>query len=136
MQFIQKIIFVVEPKGGWCILPSFFKFYIMLDVPFMLSDCGKKIIFPKDFVYSEEINYASKMIFETPLAKSYISQFKNGKKKNIHVANVFKLCIILGCSPNDLFDWENWQEKLVKKLNDKNSKTTKDMFLVTNKEVH
>ena len=79
----------------------------MLDVPFMLSDCGKKIIFPKDFVYSEEINYASKMIFETPLAKSYISQFKNGKKKNIHVANVFKLCIILGCSPNDLFDWEN-----------------------------
>ena len=108
----------------------------MLDVPFMLSDCGKKIIFPKDFVYSEEINYASKMIFETPFAKSYISQFKNGKKKNIHVANVFKLCIILGCSPNDLFDWENWQEKLVKKLNDKNSKTTKDMFLVTNKEVH
>ena len=28
------------------------------------------------------------------------------------MANVLKLCVLLGCSPNDLFNWESWNERV------------------------
>ena len=55
----------------------------MYDIKPKLSENGKKLIFPEEFCYSEELCAMSKELFETPLAKSYLSQFRNGKKKNI-----------------------------------------------------
>ena len=92
-----------------------------------LSKDGRKLQFPEDFCYSEEVSAMSKEIFETPLAKSYISQFKNGKKKNIHTANVLKLCVILGCSPNHLFDWKRWGKKVSKMHTEGGKISNKDL---------
>ena len=52
------------------------------------------------------------MLFETGLMKPYISKFVTGANKNITMANVYKLCVLLDCSPNDLFNWETWRNKL------------------------
>ena len=82
-----------------------------------LSIEGRKLLFPKDFCYSVELCAMSKELFETPLAKSYLSQFRNGRKKNIHANNILKMCVLLDCSPNDLFDWRNWNKKIARLAN-------------------
>ncbi len=99
----------------------------MYDIKPKLSKDGKKLIFPEDFCYSEELCAMSKELFETPLAKSYLSQFRNGKKKNIHTTNVLKMCVLLGCSPNDLFDWENWDKNVNKLYVEGGKVTNKDI---------
>ena len=66
----------------------------MYDIKPKLSKDGRKLIFPEDFCYSEELCAMSKELFETPLAKSYLSQFRNGKKKNIHTTNILKMCVL------------------------------------------
>ena len=99
----------------------------MYDIKPKLSKDGRKLIFPEDFCYSEELYNTSKELFETPLAKSYMSQFRNGRKKNIHCANVLKMCVLLGCSPNDLFDWQNWDKKVNNLYVKKGIVTNKDI---------
>ena len=66
----------------------------MYDIKPKLSENGKKLIFPEEFCYSEELCAMSKELFETPLAKSYLSQFRNGKKKNIFLVVLLTICLI------------------------------------------
>lgn len=80
------------------------------ELPFELNDDGS-FVFSEGFIITDEIVEASGMIFETPLLKPYVSKFTNAKNKNITLANVFKLCVLLNCSPNDLFNWEDWTHK-------------------------
>ena len=79
---------------------------------FTLLNDGR-IIFKQGFNYNEDIVEDSRLLFQTPLLKPYISQFARGKNKNITMANVFKVCVILDCSPNDLFNWEDWRGKVM-----------------------
>ena len=78
---------------------------------FRLLDDGR-ILFKKGFNYNDHIVEDSKLVFETPILKPYISKFSRSKNKNITMANVLKLCVLLGCSPNDLFNWESWNERV------------------------
>ena len=80
-------------------------------LPFTLVDDGR-MIFRYGFNYNDCIVEDSKMLFETPLLKPYISKFACAKNKNITMANVFKLCVLLNCSPNDLFNWDSWRNKV------------------------
>lgn len=75
-----------------------------------LSKDDKTLILPSD-LNNATILGMSREVFETPFTKSYISNFVQGKKKNIHANNIFKFCVIFGCTPNDLFDYENWEYK-------------------------
>lgn len=52
----------------------------------------------------------SKDIFSTPIPVSTLSKFLSGKKKNIYMSTIFKICVALDCTPNDLFDIEKWKE--------------------------
>lgn len=81
------------------------------ELPFILDDSGR-ITFNYGFNYSDALVEDSKMLFETGLMKPYISKFVTGANKNITMANVYKLCVLLNCSPNDLFNWETWRNKL------------------------
>jgi len=86
---------------------------------FFLLDDGR-IIFKDGFNYNDHIVEDSKILFETPLLKPYISKFARSKNKNITMANVFKLCVLLDCSPNDLFNWTNWRDKVGELVNSSN----------------
>ena len=79
-----------------------------------LSKDGRKIIYPNDFCFTEELEFMSKEVFKTKLSKSFISLFSNGVRKNIHISNLFKFCVLLGCAPNDLLDWKRWEKKVAK----------------------
>jgi hypothetical protein len=81
------------------------------DLPFELNDDGS-FMFKDGFIITDEIVDASGYVFETPLLKPYVSKFTNAKNKNITLANVFKLCVLLDCSPNDLFNWEDWSDRV------------------------
>ena len=81
------------------------------ELPFTLTEEGR-IDFRYGFNYSDYLVEDSKMLFETGLMKPYISKFVTGANKNITMANVYKLCVLLDCSPNDLFNWETWRNKL------------------------
>jgi DNA-binding Xre family transcriptional regulator len=81
------------------------------ELPFSLDENGR-ITFNYGFNYSDALVEDSKMLFETGLMKPYISKFVTGANKNITMANVYKLCVLLNCSPNDLFNWETWRNKL------------------------
>ena len=97
---------------------------VVKELPFMIASDGA-LIFDEDFIITDEIVDSSKYLFETPLLKPYVSKFTTGANKNITMANIFKLCVILGCSPNDLFDWEEWRGKVIAKMaTNKNSLLT------------
>lgn len=83
----------------------------LTELPFTLTEEGR-IVFRYGFNYSDYLVEDSKMLFETGLMKPYISKFVTGANKNITMANVYKLCVLLDCSPNDLFNWETWRNKL------------------------
>jgi len=97
-----------------------------LNLDVRLSDNDKKIILPDDLnqVYVKQF---SEQVFETPFTKSYVSLFLNGVNKNIHATNLFKFCVLLGCSPNDLFDYENWEYKTSQVIN-KGKKVTNEQI--------
>ena len=54
------------------------------ELPFTLLDDGS-IVFKYGFNYGDCIVEDSKMLFETPLLKPYISKFVRGKNKNITI---------------------------------------------------
>ena len=81
------------------------------ELPFTLNDEGR-IVFKFGFNYGDCLVEDSKMLFETGLMKPYISKFVTGANKNITMANVYKLCVLLDCSPNDLFNWHTWRNRL------------------------
>jgi len=81
------------------------------ELPFELNDDGS-FMFQDGFIVTDEIVDASSYIFETPLLKPYVSKFTKARNKNITLANVFKICVLLDCSPNDLFNWEDWSSKV------------------------
>ena len=81
------------------------------ELPFSLDENGR-ITFSYGFNYNDALVEDSKMLFETGLMKPYISKFVTGANKNITMANVYKLCVLLDCSPNDLFNWETWRNRL------------------------
>lgn len=81
------------------------------ELPFSLDENGR-ITFSYGFNYNDSLVEDSKMLFETGLMKPYISKFVTGANKNITMANVYKLCVLLDCSPNDLFNWETWRNRL------------------------
>ena len=81
------------------------------ELPFSLDENGR-ITFRYGFNYNDALVEDSKMLFETGLMKPYISKFVTGANKNITMANVYKLCVLLDCSPNDLFNWETWRNRL------------------------
>lgn len=89
-----------------------------------LSDDDKTLILPTD-MHNANLLGMSREIFETPFTRSYISNFVNGNKKNIHAANIFKFCVMLGCTPNQLYDYENWEYKASQILM-KNQKITNE----------
>ena len=80
-------------------------------IKFKISKKDKKIIFPKNYCYSEEILKQSTKIFEIPLAKSYMSEIKNGNRKSFSMVTLFKLCILLDCEPSNFFNWMTWRKK-------------------------
>ena len=75
-----------------------------------LGSDDKRVLFPSDL---NPINLCrmSEEVFDTPFRKSYVSKFMRGDAKNVHISNVFKFCVLLGCTPNDLYDYENWEYK-------------------------
>ncbi len=94
------------------------------ELPFALEDNGC-IVFDEGFIVTDEIVEASSLMFETPLLKPYVSKFTTSKNKNITLANVFKLCVLLDCSPNDLFNWDEWSDRAMG-FTKKNIKITND----------
>lgn len=101
---------------------------VVNELPFVIAGDGA-LIFDEDFVITDEIVDSSKYLFETPLLKPYVSKFTTGANKNITMANIFKLCVILGCSPNDLFDWEEWRGRIMAKM------ATKKDYLLTHSDI-
>ena len=98
---------------------------IIYDKPYLDLD-KQKIILPPD-INAYNLSLLSEKVFETPIARCYVSLFLNRKKKNIHINNIFKFCVLLGCSPNDLMDYENWEYKVSQVLN-KGKKVTNDQI--------
>jgi DNA-binding Xre family transcriptional regulator len=96
--------------------------------PFHLQSNGE-IIFNEGFIISDEIVERSKMMFETPLLKPYVSKFIRASNKNISMANILKLCVLLQCSPNDLFNWEDWTAEIYARM------ATKDGYLITHDDI-
>tara|TARA_R110000744_G_scaffold200854_1_gene320012 strand:- start:2142 stop:2600 length:459 start_codon:yes stop_codon:yes gene_type:complete len=82
--------------------------------------------FEEDFNYRTDIVERSELVFETPILKPNISAFATGKKRNITMSFIFKLCVVLNCSPNDLYDWGLWREKVMKLMDNENRKITND----------
>tara|TARA_R110002012_G_scaffold149731_1_gene308890 strand:- start:5286 stop:5645 length:360 start_codon:yes stop_codon:yes gene_type:complete len=80
-------------------------------IKFKLSKKDRKITFPKNFCYSQQLLKESSRIFEIPLAKSYMSQIKNGNRKSFSMVTLFKLCVLLDCEPSDFFNWKSWRKK-------------------------
>ena len=80
-------------------------------IKFKLSKKDRKITFPKNFCYSQQLLKESSRIFEIPLAKSYMSQIKNGNRKSFSMVTLFKLCVLLDCEPSDFFNWNSWRKK-------------------------
>jgi len=98
------------------------------ELPFDLQANGE-IVFPEDFVITDEIVGRSKLMFETPLLKPYVSKFIRAANKNISMANVLKFCILLDCSPNDLFNWEEWKGELFARM------ATDEDYLITHEDI-
>ena len=86
---------------------------------FYLMEDGN-IVFKQGFNYHDHIVVDSGLLFDTALLKPYISKFVRAKNKNITMANVFKLCVLLNCSPNDLFNWEMWRDRVADKVSNEN----------------
>ena len=75
-----------------------------------LAKDDKRILLPVD-INLANLCAMSVEVFETPFEKGYLSKYLSGDNKNVHIANVFKLCVLLGCTPNKLYDYENWEYK-------------------------
>ena len=97
-----------------------------LKVSCPISDCRDWVEFEEDFNYRTDIVERSELVFETPILKPNISAFATGKKRNITMSFIFKLCVVLNCSPNDLYDWGLWREKVMKLMDNENRKITND----------
>lgn len=97
-------------------------------LPFVLQEDGT-MVFSEGFIITDEVVENSSLLFQTPLLKPYVSKFTTGSNKNITMANVFKLCVMLGCSPNDLFNWEQWRDNIMsaKKVDGEYMFTTEDI---------
>tara|TARA_R100001244_G_scaffold8495_2_gene10651 strand:+ start:490 stop:867 length:378 start_codon:yes stop_codon:yes gene_type:complete len=95
-------------------------------LPFVILDNGA-LLFDSGYNVTTDIVDNSEILFETRLMKPYVSKFTTGSNKNVTMATIFKLCVIIGCSPNDLFNWEDWRGKLMVKMKD--AKT--DKYLIT-----
>ena len=91
-----------------------------------LGSDDKRILFPND-LNPMELCRMSQEVFETPLQKSYVSKYVKGDAKNVHISNVFKFCILLGCTPNDLYDYENWEYKASQILRKGNKITNEEI---------
>tara|TARA_R100001244_G_scaffold86809_2_gene66204 strand:- start:5410 stop:5736 length:327 start_codon:yes stop_codon:yes gene_type:complete len=97
-------------------------------LPFVLQE-GGAMVFEEGFIITDEVVESSSFLFDTPLLKPYVSKFTTGNNKNITMANVFKLCVLLDCSPNDLFNWEQWRNNILsaKKVDGDYMFTTEDI---------
>ena len=97
-------------------------------LPFELQEDGS-MVFEEGFIIADEVVECSTFLFDTPLLKPYVSKFTTGNNKNITMANVFKLCVLLDCSPNDLFNWEQWRANILssKKVDGDYMFTTEDI---------
>lgn len=94
---------------------------------FELDNTGQ-VEFVEGFNYRTDIVERSEMLFETPLLKPNISSFATGNRKNVTMAFIFKMCVVLNCSPNDLYNWGEWRSKVMQTIDKNNSKLTNDQI--------
>ena len=84
--------------------------------------------FEEGFNYRTDIVERSELVFDTPIIKSNISTFATGNRRNVTMAYIFKICVVLNCSPNDLYHWQDWRGKVMRVMEDSNQKITNDQI--------
>jgi len=62
----------------------------------------------KASISQREAILKSKDIFRASLSPASLSRFMNGKHKNVSMTTIFKICVSMGCTPNDLFNVDEW----------------------------
>ena len=78
------------------------------------SDKKPKLVALLDGVVKASVNQReaiviSKEIFRSGLSPASLSRFMSGKHKNVSMITIFKICVSMGCTPNDLFNVESWE---------------------------
>tara|TARA_R110002096_G_scaffold190723_2_gene371914 strand:+ start:11 stop:307 length:297 start_codon:yes stop_codon:yes gene_type:complete len=62
----------------------------------------------KASISNREAVSVSKEMFRAGLSPAALSRFMSGKHKNASMVTIFKMCVSMGCTPNDLFNVDSW----------------------------
>lgn len=66
----------------------------------------KQLLFERGIKQNEIKDLIDSTFPETPISLSTLNHFINGKKSNITIATIKRLCVVLDVTPNDIIDMD------------------------------